>query len=141
MSAQWYTAWGEHLWNATLDGRDFAEVRRGLVDEANLAALLESAGLPAELADAADDEAFDELLRTESEVAFDRAGDDLGTPIITYAAAGGFTYFGPVISAVPDDEDAITLYDAIVTLAALGDNFSELKRTKRPPLDLPILAG
>ena len=136
-----YTAWGERIWNTERNGRDYRELRAELTTDVDFGALLESADLPAELAEAAEDEAYDDVLSVESAVAFDRAGNDLGTPIITYGE-GGPTYFGPVISSVPaDDDDVVRLYDAIRTLGDLGGTFSELKRTKRPPLDLPILNG
>jgi len=44
-----------------------------------------------------------------------------------------------VISAVPDDETAVAIFDALRAFAALR-GFSELKRTDRAPLDLPLLA-
>ena len=52
--------------------------------------------------------------------------------------AHGNSLFGPVISEVPDDEQALAFYDALRTFADF-DGFSELKRTDRPPLDLPLL--
>ena len=38
---------------------------------------------------------------------------------------------------VPDDERAVEMYDALRTFADF-DGFSELKRSDRPPLDLPL---
>ena len=108
-----YTAWGERIWNADPNGRDFRELRRELTSDVDFGDLLDSVDLPAELAAAADDEAYDDVLSVEPSVAFDRAGTDLGTPIITYGD-GGPTYFGPVISSVPTgDDDVVRLYDAI----------------------------
>jgi hypothetical protein len=45
-----------------------------------------------------------------------------------------------VISAVPDDETAVAFWDALRTFADFR-GFSELKRTDRARLDLPLMAG
>ena len=39
-----------------------------------------------------------------------------------------------------DDKESLALYDAIRTLVSLSD-FAELKRSKRPRLDLPLFAS
>ena len=83
---------------------------------------------------------WDEVLRAESDEAFRRTGPDVGTPIITYDPPNGNSLFGPVISSVPEDDDALRLYDALRTMVDL-ESFSELKRSKRPPLDLPVFAA
>ena len=130
-----YRAWGERYWyeeasGETLD-RVAAAARR--IDPADAIA---AAGLRAELLDAADDPSFDAVIRAETDEAFARTGDGVGTPIITYLP-GGNSLFGPVISEVPDDDRAVRMYDALRTFADF-DGFSELKRTERPPLDLPL---
>ena len=45
-----------------------------------------------------------------------------------------------MLSEVPDGEQAVRFYDALRTFADFR-GFSELKRTTREPLDLPLLAG
>lgn len=130
-----YEAWGNRLWSAE-PGAAVAEVAEGI----ELGALLESVGLPAELAAHAEDDSHDGVIRAETALAFERAGEDVGTPIITYdPAGGGGSFFGPVISSLPDDAASLAIYDALRTLVDLP-TFSELKRTIRPPLDLPLLA-
>jgi 2-hydroxychromene-2-carboxylate isomerase len=130
-----YRAWGERYWYAEAQGplldRVAAAARR--IDAADVVAAV---GLPADLVEAADDDSFDALIRAETEAAFQRTGRDVGTPIITFLP-GGNSLFGPVISEVPDDDRAVRLYDALRTFADF-DGFSELKRTERPPLDLPL---
>jgi hypothetical protein len=101
------------------------------------AELVRSLGLPDDLLQAADDDSWDALIRAESDEAFRRTGADVGTPIITYDPPTGNSLFGPVISAVPDDETAVAFYDALRTFADFR-GFSELKRTDRAPLDLPL---
>jgi len=129
-----YEAWGDRLWNHE-PGVPAAEI----MEQIDLGSLLESVGLDAELASAATDDRHDTLIRAETALAFERAGYDVGTPIITYDPAdGGGSFFGPVISSIPDDDTSLAIFDAIRTLVRFPD-FSELKRTTRPPLDLPLL--
>ena len=42
----------------------------------------------------------------------------------------GPSFFGPVISRVPTDEDALRLWDAVTTLASFP-SFAEMKRSLR----------
>ena len=65
-----------------------------------------SACRPTSLA-AADDEAWDAVIRAESDEAFRRTGPDVGTPIITYDPPPGNSLFGPVISSMPDDDETV----------------------------------
>jgi hypothetical protein len=128
-----YERWGRALWYGER-GTPTARIAQGI----DIAGLLEAEGLPANLADAVDDDSHDPVIRAETALAFDRAGDDLGTPIITYDPPHGCSFFGPVISSIPSDDEALAIYDALRTLVAFPD-FAEIKRTKRPALDLPIL--
>lgn len=130
-----YERWGSRLWydNGT-------RPIEAIAAEIDLAALLEFEGLPGKLAAARNDDARDHVLRAETALAFERAGDDVGTPVITFDPPHGRSFFGPIISSPPTDDDALKMYDAMATLVAFPD-FAELKRTNRPPLDLPALAG
>jgi hypothetical protein len=133
-----YRAWGERYWYVPAKG----ELMDRLAESAKAvdpAEILRSLGLPEALLEAADDDASDGLIRAETDEALRRTGANLGTPIITYDPPAGNSFFGPVISAVPDDDTAVALYDALRTVATFS-GFSELKRTQRPPLDLPIFA-
>jgi len=60
----------------------------------------------------------------------------LGVPTIAIDDEDGPTIFGPVISEVPSDEEAIELWRHTAWLAR-NDNFAELKRSRRNPPDLP----
>ncbi|MCU1370514.1 MAG: hypothetical protein JWO77_1708 [Ilumatobacteraceae bacterium] len=133
--AKLYRAWGEAYWNTEATG-DRAQKFEAAAANAVPADLLASVDLPASLLDAADDESWDALIRAESDEAFRRTGEDVGTPIITYLPSG-HSLFGPVISSIPDDETSLAFYDALRVFADFPD-FSELKRTKRAPLDLPL---
>jgi hypothetical protein len=94
---------------------------------------LEDAELPNELAEAMSSEAYDEALRASHASGIQLVGQDVGTPII---AIEGKAFFGPVVSAIPRGEAALTLWDGLQLLAQT-DGFYELKRSRdtRPRFD------
>jgi 2-hydroxychromene-2-carboxylate isomerase len=102
--------------------------------------VLTTAGLSPEFAAALDDTSWDELLDAESEMALTRTGRDVGTPIITFQPPDGLSFFGPVISRVPSDDEAGPLWDAVTTLAAFP-GFAEMKRSLRERPQLNSLGG
>ncbi|MEL7158279.1 MAG: hypothetical protein AAFN30_17005 [Actinomycetota bacterium] len=104
--------------------------------------VLTAAGIDPRFADALDDTAWDPMLDDETEMALARTGRDVGTPIITFNGADGgpMSFFGPVISRVPDPADAVPLWDAVTTLAAFP-GFAEMKRSMREVPQLNILGG
>lgn len=58
-----------------------------------------------------------------------------GVPIIVLDGGAGSAIFGPVISALPDDEDAKALWEHVSWLVRY-ENFAELKRDR---VSLPVL--
>ena len=127
-----YRAWGERYWYTTHEG-GFEARFLAAAEAVDITEILASLDLPTDLADAADDESWDTVLRAESHEAFERTGPDVGTPILTYDPPNGNSLFGPVVSAVPDDNQALAFYYALRVFADFPA-FSELKRTKRAPL-------
>ncbi|MCE3556181.1 hypothetical protein LWC33_32660 [Pseudonocardia sp. RS11V-5] len=93
-------------------------------------------GLPARLVTALDAEELDAVVRAETDEALSLTGKDVGTPILHFAPPDGTALFGPVISRLPSDDDAVALWDHVVALAAFP-GFAELKRSLRERPQLP----
>jgi hypothetical protein len=92
--------------------------------------ILSEAGLPAELSDALDDTSLDAGLRRETDQALALTGKDVGTPIIQFRPPDGVAFFGPVISRLPTEAQAVPLWDNVLGLASFP-GFAELKRSLR----------
>ncbi|MFO7779261.1 MAG: DsbA family protein [Nitriliruptoraceae bacterium] len=134
-----YAAIGEEIWErpAPPPG-DFDAVLSAHAGEVDVRPALVRVGLPEVLAAAAEDEAHDLVLRQETEQALARAGEEVGTPIVVFDPPDGPGFFGPVISHLPSDEDAVAYYRALELLAGWS-GFAELKRSLRTLPDVRML--
>jgi 2-hydroxychromene-2-carboxylate isomerase len=98
--------------------------------EAGFPDFLRSCGLSDELAAAANEDRWDDVLRAETAEALSRTGKDVGTPILTFQPPDGPSFFGPVLSRVPRGPEALEIWDAVYRLATTP-GMSELKRSVR----------
>ena len=73
-----------------------------------------------------DDDSWDEAVRESHELAFGSAGPDIGSPVLLVEGAARGVH-GPIIGEVPEREEALAIWDAIVPLARSA-TFFELKR-------------
>ncbi|WP_406860921.1 DsbA family protein [Streptomyces sp. HUAS MG47] len=94
-------------------------------------AALEDVGLPAALADYADQDVYDTQLRASHKEGIDKVGQDVGTPVIAVPGADGdeVAFFGPVVTPTPRGEAAARLWDGTL-LVASTPGFYEIKRTR-----------
>jgi 2-hydroxychromene-2-carboxylate isomerase len=130
------TAYGHSYW----DQPEGQGLRGRLSTTDHVIDVLDTAGIPSRFAEHLDNDAWDALIDAESELALSRTGRDVGTPIITYQPPAGLSFFGPVISRVPEPAEAGPLWDAVTTLASFP-GFAEMKRSLRERPQLNVLGG
>ena len=92
--------------------------------------VLTGIGLPTALADALDDASWDAEIQAETDEALSLTGKDVGTPILQFEPPEGVAFFGPVISRLPGDAEAVELWDHVIALARFP-GFAALKRSLR----------
>jgi predicted DsbA family dithiol-disulfide isomerase len=101
----------------------------------DLGAALAAVGLEPELADAAEDESWDDVIRASMAEARALVGEDVGIPILAIDDGDGHgprAASGPILGAMPTGDEALQLFDAwVATLRVPG--FVELKRTRTEP--------
>ena len=102
----------------------------GDIDEPSaLADILQTCGLPAGLAAAAENDTLDDDIQADMDLAIAKAGTDVGVPQIVLDGGRGPGFFGPVMSPAPTGEDAVRFWDAIIAAGGIP-GFFELKRTR-----------
>ncbi|MFC4609632.1 DsbA family protein [Streptomyces maoxianensis] len=111
-------------------GTRFHNRGEGATREA-IAAALEEVGLPDELIDYADSDAYDTELRASHKEGIDKVGQDVGTPVIAVPGSDGqqIAFFGPVVTPAPKGEEAARLWDGTLMVASIP-GFYEIKRTR-----------
>ena len=92
---------------------------------------LASAGLDLAHAAAFGDETWDRAIRDGMNEGLALTGQDVGTPIIAFDDNAGerVALFGPVITRVPERQNALDLWDGFMKVARVP-GFWELKRTR-----------
>jgi 2-hydroxychromene-2-carboxylate isomerase len=130
-----YTGFGESIFDVAPEEQGGPSRSRIGTDE-QIEAVLTSLGMDTAYVDAANDTSWDADIEADTEHALSHTGRDVGTPIITFKPPNGLSFFGPVISRVPTDEEAVPLWDSVITLATFP-GFAELKRSLR---EVPQLA-
>lgn len=119
-----YTEFGRHIHMRQNPGFDEA-------------AVLASLGLDAGLASAAQDESWDDAIRSSMDDGLALTGNDVGTPLIAVTGKRGRVgLFGPVITEYPDHDDALDLWDGFVKMVDTN-GFFELKRTRTSMPNFP----
>lgn len=125
-----YAAFGRKLWEepppAKID--DLDAIREALVEVGADPGLLDEALADRATWDAVVDEHLALVERTNA----------FGVPTIVLDSGAGNAIFGPVISLVPDDDEAIELWRHTEWLTRYG-NFAELKRGRPNLPDLPVI--
>jgi protein-disulfide isomerase-like protein with CxxC motif len=119
--AELYTALGTRKHT---EGRE--RLDRALIEDA-----LEAIGVPRALADAMDDDSFDDAIRKSHHAGMDQVGHEVGTPTV---AIEGQAFFGPVLTRIARGEDAGRIWDGAVALSSFP-YFAELKRSREAQLD------
>ncbi len=123
-----YAAMGARIFDTAADSGRADGDQRGT--RAFVEPILSQAGLPAELAEALEDGSYDAEIQGETDEALALTGKDVGTPIIQFQPPSGVAFFGPVISRLPSEAEAVRLWDHVLGLASFP-GFAELKRSLR----------
>ena len=124
-----YSALGKRIWEQSPPEQDMATAVRGALEEV---------GLDAQWCDEAlSDPGTWEAVLDEHHGLVERTRS-FGVPTIVLDGGTGPAIFGPVISELPSDEDAVDLWRHVSWLARY-DNFAELKRDRIKSPDLSAL--
>ena len=96
------------------------------LNDSLVAHVLTTAGVLDATAAAISDTSLDELVRHQHRAGQDALGETGGSPILRI---DGHTFFGPVLTALPDAEATTALFQAVGTLAATPQ-FTQLQRPR-----------
>lgn len=91
-----------------------------------VAHVLVAVGARGAVAAAVSDASMDDLIRNQHEAGQRALGETGGSPILQIC---GHTFFGPVLTALPDADATIALFDAVAALAAIPQ-FTQLQRPR-----------
>jgi 2-hydroxychromene-2-carboxylate isomerase len=123
-----YTAVGEQMH----PGGRSKELWEGADPDGVYDAVLAAAGVGPEVLQVLDDDRWAKIVCEESDLAIERTGEGVGTPIITFDVdrPDESSLFGPVINRIPRGEEAVRLWEAVETVARTP-GIAELKRSIR----------
>ena len=126
-----YKAMGQRIWETAPPAKvdDLDAIRASLTEAGLEPDLLDKAMADRSTWDAVVDEHQALVERTHA----------FGVPTIVLDGGDGPAIFGPVISTLPSDEDAVELWRHTSWLVRYGD-FAELKRGRANLVDLPAVA-
>ena len=97
-------------------------------DDQLIKEVLSQLNLDSELIKFADDKSLDKEIIKSSKEALSAIGEDIGVPTIVFHYKGETRgFFGPVLSELPTQEEAIKIWDSVVELSKIS-YFSELKK-------------
>lgn len=96
------------------------------LDDNLVAHVLSAVGAADTAAATGSDASLDEAVRAAHRAGQDALGETGGSPILRI---DGRAFFGPVLTAPPDAEASLALFDAVATLAAVPQ-FSQLQRPR-----------
>ncbi|OBH12223.1 DsbA family protein [Mycobacterium sp. E1747] len=96
------------------------------LDEGLIGHLLSAAGARETTAGVIAEASLDEPVRSAHQAAQDALGETGGSPIIRI---DGHAFFGPVLTAPPEAQATVALFDAVATLAAIPQ-FAQLQRPR-----------
>ncbi len=124
-----YAALGARIWEQPPPPDDMVAAVRAALEQAQLDPSIVDAAL-------ADPSSWDAVL-AEHQALVDRTGA-FGVPTIVIDSETGPAIFGPVVSRLPSDEDAVELWHHTRWLLRNG-NFAELERGRSSPPDLATM--
>jgi protein-disulfide isomerase-like protein with CxxC motif len=124
-----YAALGRRMWEEPPPNEDLVAAAREALVVAGLDPALTDKAL-------ADPGTWDAVL--EEHLALVERTRSFGVPTIVLDGGTGPAIFGPVIPELPNDEDAVALWEHTSWLVRYG-NFAELKRDRISPPDLPTM--
>lgn len=113
----------------TVMGTFYHHDHRDIDDPFTMEEALRICDFPVGLTKALKDKTLDSEIEGDMALAIDKAGKDVGVPLIVLNGGRGDGFFGPVLSPAPRGKKAVKLWDALVTVGSTP-GFFELKRTR-----------
>jgi 2-hydroxychromene-2-carboxylate isomerase len=107
-------------------GRHYFDDSPGVVDDAVISQVIQSANADDVSPAALEDSSLDELVAKSHAAGQAALGETGGSPIVS---VDGHAFFGPVLTSVPTDDQTVPLFTALATLATTS-SFTQLQRPR-----------